>query len=264
MATKAQVIKCIETIAPYAIAEYNKGKKILPSVCIAQACHESGYLTSPKMKRANAVFGIKVGKNKVHFGKAWKDNAYSTKTKECYDGKTYVQITDMFRAYDTIQESVEDYYDMLCSCSRYKAAVGAKTPLETITAIKNGGYATGLDYVKHVMSIIKSNDLTKYDNAKSISVPGVSNETFKIGTNYILNVDLFVRDSAGGHKKHFDELTANAKLHAEKQGDGTAVLKKDTKVTCKDVAKLSNGSIWIRIPSGWICGVNATGKVYIS
>ncbi len=163
MATKAQVKKCIETIAPLAMAEYKKGKKILPSVCIAQACCESSYLTSQKMINANAVFGIKVGKSKYHFGKAWKDKAYSTKTKECYDGKTYTKITDMFRAYDTIQESVEDYYDLLCNASRYKKAVGETNPKKAITSIKDGGYATDPKYVSTIMSIINSNNLTQYD-----------------------------------------------------------------------------------------------------
>ncbi len=145
------------------MVEYKKGKKILPSVCIAQACCESGYFTSQKMINANAVFGIKVGKSKYHFGKAWKDKAYSTKTKECYDGKTYTDITDMFRAYDTIQESVEDYYDLLCNASRYKKAVGETDPKKAIASIKDGGYATDPKYVSTIMSIINSNNLTQYD-----------------------------------------------------------------------------------------------------
>ena len=107
MATKKQVNDFIAMIAPIAIEICKKkSKKVLPSVCIAQACCESAYGTSPKMINANALFGIKVGKSKVHFGTAWKDKAYSTKTKECYDGKTYVAITDMFRAYDSIRDAV--------------------------------------------------------------------------------------------------------------------------------------------------------------
>ena len=120
MATQTQVKAFIERIAPIAQAK-SKGRA-LPSVCIAQACCESAYGTSPKMIRANAVFGIKVGKSKVHFGTAWHDKAYSTRTKECYDGKTYTNITDLFRAYDSIDDAVEDYYDMLGTCKRYKAS----------------------------------------------------------------------------------------------------------------------------------------------
>lgn len=68
MATQTQVKAFIERIAPIAQAK-SKGR-VLPSVCIAQACCESAYGTSPKMIRANAVFGIKVGKSKAHFGTA--------------------------------------------------------------------------------------------------------------------------------------------------------------------------------------------------
>lgn len=170
MATPAEVKSFIAKIAPYAQNEYHKGKLILPSVCIAQACVESSYGTSGKMLRANAMFGIKVGKNKVHFGTAWKDKAYDTKTKECYDGKTYTTINDFFRAYDTVEDSVTDYYDLLCSSSRYKAAVGETDYVKTIKAIQNGGYATGLEYVQTVISIIERNNLTQYDKQGGTNV----------------------------------------------------------------------------------------------
>ncbi|MDE6365812.1 MAG: phage holin family protein [Lachnospiraceae bacterium] len=80
--------------------------------------------------------------NTIGIGTAWKDKAYSTRTKECYDGKTYVNITDMFRAYDTISDAIEDYYNMLASCSRYRNCLKQTDPGDCITAIKNGGYAT--------------------------------------------------------------------------------------------------------------------------
>ena len=107
MATKKQVDEFIKKVAPIAQAKAEgRDKWSLPSVCIAQCCCESAYGTSPKMMRANAILGIKVGKSRVHFGTAWKDKAYSTQTKECYDGKTYVNITDMFRAYDSIEHAI--------------------------------------------------------------------------------------------------------------------------------------------------------------
>lgn len=164
MATRAQVKEFIAKVAPIA-QEKAKGRNkwSLPSVCIAQCCCESAYGTSQKMKRANALLGVKVGKNKVHFGKAWKDKAYSTNTKECYDGKTYVNITDMFRAYDSIADAIEDYYDMLASCSRYRDCLNQSDAKKCITEIKNGGYATAPDYVTTIMSIIRKNDLTQYD-----------------------------------------------------------------------------------------------------
>lgn len=164
MATSEQVTKFINTMIPIAQAQAKKHDgKLFASVCIAQACCESAYGTSPKMVKANAVFGIKVGSKKVHFGTAWKDKAYSTTTKECYDGKTYTNITDMFRAYDSIEDATEDYMDMLCSCSRYAKALNCASPRDSIYGIKNGGYATAPDYVTTIMNIIRKYNLTRYD-----------------------------------------------------------------------------------------------------
>ena len=164
MATAAQVKAFIDKISVIAIDVCkSKSRKILPSVCIAQCCHESGYGTSEKMIRANAILGIKVGKNKVHFGTAWKEKAYSTRTKECYDGKTYTEITAMFRAYDSLRDSIEDYYDMLGTCSRYKACIGVTDYKKCIKAIKDGGYATGLQYAEHIIQIIEKYNLTRFD-----------------------------------------------------------------------------------------------------
>lgn len=164
MASSTQVTTFIKKMIPIAQEQAKKhGGKLFASVCIAQACCESAYGTSPKMVRANAVFGIKVGKNKVHFGKAWKDQAYSTATKECYDGKTYVAINDMFRAYDSVEDATEDYMDMLCTCSRYKKALNCASPRDSIYGIKNGGYATAPDYITTIMNIIRKYNLTRYD-----------------------------------------------------------------------------------------------------
>lgn len=165
MATIKQINDFIKTAAPIAQEKASgRDKWSLPSVCIAQCCCESAYGTSPKMMRANAILGIKVGKSRVHFGKAWKDKAYSTQTKECYDGKTYVNITDMFRAYDNISDAIEDYYDMLAACSRYRGCLKQADPKTCITAIKNGGYATSPAYVSTIMGIINKYNLTQFDS----------------------------------------------------------------------------------------------------
>ena len=150
--------KFIKEIAGYAQTEYKKrSKSVLPSVCIAQACLETGYGSSSLMTKARAYFGIK-------WTKGCGFNAYSSSTKEVYDGKTCT-ITAAFRAYDTPADSVADYYDLICNSSRYKAAVGEKDYKKAITAIKNGGYATDPDYVSKVVSIIETNNLTQYDKA---------------------------------------------------------------------------------------------------
>ncbi len=164
MATQRQVRTFIDKIAPIAQEKASGRQKwSLPSVCIAQACCESAYGTSPRMLRANAVFGIKVGKSKAHFGTAWKDKAYNTKTKECYDGKTYVNIMDMFRAYDSIEDSVEDYYDMLVACSRYRGCLNQTDPKTCVTEIQKAPYATSPTYISTIIGIVNKYNLTQYD-----------------------------------------------------------------------------------------------------
>ena len=153
MASTKQIREFISLIAPVAIAACNqRQKKVLPSVCIAQAACESNWGTCRKMKDAKALFGIKVGKNKVHFGKCWNGKAYSTKTKE-----------DLFRAYDTVEDAVGDYYDMLGSCTRYAKCIGVTDAGQCITAIRQGGYATSPTYINTIMNIINKYNLTQYD-----------------------------------------------------------------------------------------------------
>lgn len=164
-ATAAQRAAFLQMIAPIAMEQAKRHQnKIFPSVCIAQAIHESGWGTSRKMVRANALFGIKVGKSAYHFGTAWHGASYSTITSEYYDGKTETKINDNFRAYANVSDATEDYFDMLCHCQRYKGALNQPTPQKCIEAIVRGGYATGPQYAVHIMNTIRTYNLTKYDS----------------------------------------------------------------------------------------------------
>ena len=147
----------IPTIAPI-VQKVNKekGYPLFSSVVIAQAICESGWGQSSIMMKANAIFGIKATSS-------WKGKVYNARTKECYDGVSYTDITACFRAYDSLEESIEDYFDLITGLSRYKKAIKSESPKACITAIKNGGYATSPTYIETIMSIINSNDLTKYD-----------------------------------------------------------------------------------------------------
>ena len=152
----------IPTIAPLVIAENNKrGKPLYPSVVIAQAICESGWGQSKIMMKANAIFGIKATSS-------WKGKVYNANTQECYDGSTYTNITACFRAYNSLAESISDYFDLITRLERYRKACVSNSPLECITAIKNGGYATSPTYINTIMSIINSNNLTKYDNMEDV------------------------------------------------------------------------------------------------
>lgn len=152
----------IPTIAPLVVAENNKrGNPLFSSVVIAQAICESGWGQSKIMMKANAIFGIKATSS-------WKGKVYNANTQECYDGGTYTNITACFRAYNSLAESISDYFDLITKLERYRKATVAETPLECITAIKNGGYATSPTYINTIMSIINTNDLTKYDVVENV------------------------------------------------------------------------------------------------
>ena len=148
--TKNEFIKSIATNAKQVCSERGLGYAQY-ATCIAQACCESGYGQSSLMANANAYFGIKATKSWLNKG----GKIYNAKTKECYDGKTYTTITDSFRAYNSLADSVRDYFDLL-SNKRYNASLKASTVEECITIIKNGGYATSPTYIDTIMKFYNS------------------------------------------------------------------------------------------------------------
>jgi hypothetical protein len=237
----------LETVSKLVVEENNKrGNTLFSSVVIAQAICESGWGQSQIMMKANAIFGIKATSN-------WKGKVYNAQTKECYDCVSYTNINACFRAYNSLQESISDYFDLITKAERYRKACVANSPLECITAIKNGGYATSPTYINTIMSIINSNNLTKYDNVENVQNSVDNSSRYIVGKNYTLQVDLNVRYGAGTNNaiKKYNELTVDGKKHAYIQTN--AVLKKGTVVTCLEIIK--NGQdIWLKIPSGYVAG----------
>jgi flagellum-specific peptidoglycan hydrolase FlgJ len=153
MASAAQAKAFIDVIAPIAVKvckERGYGNA-QAWTCVAQACCESAYGTSGIMARAKAFFGIKATKSWVQAAK-YGGKVYNASTKECYDGSTYTNITACFRAYDSMEDSVRDYFDLLES-KRYKACLTRNTVKACITDIKNGGYATSPTYINTITSI---------------------------------------------------------------------------------------------------------------
>ena len=237
----------INKIAPLIQNENEKrGNPLFSSVVIAQACLETGYGKSEIMMKANAIFGIKAFES-------WKGKTYSARTREVYDNNP-IYINDTFRAYNSLEESISDYFDLITKNQRYRRTMTSETPLGCIEEIKKGGYATDPEYVKLVMNIIEKYNLQDFD--KHIHE---ENEMYKIGQNYTLQVNLNVRNGAGIFNRKLSklELTKNAQIHSDVFG----VLKKGTIVTCLETKNLGS-DIWIRIPSGWIAGFYG-GKKYV-
>lgn len=97
--------------------------------------------------------------------------------------------------------------------------------------------------------------------AATATKSGSTTMGYTAGNTYTLTTNLYVRSSANGAKVAYTALTANAKKCGYADTKGCAVLRSGTKVTCK-ATKDVNGSIWMQIPSGWVCACNGA-KVYI-
>ncbi|MGG4141758.1 glucosaminidase domain-containing protein [Paenibacillus algorifonticola] len=145
----------IETLAPHVLRARREGSPMLPSVRLAQNILETGC----KIHDWNNLGGIKVGKGKPNA--YWRGKAVNKGTWEEYNGKT-VNITAAFRAYDTVYDFYMDQ-DLLFGRSRYARVRAAQTPEEQAAALYACGYATDSAYASKLLSIIKANDLKKYD-----------------------------------------------------------------------------------------------------
>lgn len=98
---------------------------------------------------------------------------------------------------------------------------------------------------------------------KPIPASSPSTVGFIPGKTYELKANMYVRKVPNGAHIPYTALTADGKRHGYRDSSGNAILTSGTKVTCKSVTKLSD-SVWIQIPSGWVCAINSKGKQYIS
>lgn len=147
-----------------------KKNGILASVSLAQFILESGYGKSELAQNANNIFGMKCNlSGNTWSGSSWDGKSkYAKKTQEQHTDGSYETITADFRKYPCIEDSIADHsayllgamngkklrYDGLKGCTDYKRAA---------QIIKGGGYATSLDYLEKLCSIIEKWKLSDYD-----------------------------------------------------------------------------------------------------
>lgn len=146
---------------------------ILASVSLAQFILESGYASTELAQNANNCFGMKATLS----GNTWKGSVwdgksiYTKPTKEFVNGKE-ITITDTFRKYPCIEDSIADHSAYLLNAMngsklRYAGLKGCKKPKKAVNIIKNGGYATDPQYVSKLLNIISRFNLTQYDVKES-------------------------------------------------------------------------------------------------
>lgn len=161
MATATEIATFIEMIAPLAQKAYKTLGKVKPSVCIGMACLESAYGTSRIMREHNAYFGQKVGTGKTAV-KYWSMKFFTSSTKEEYTIGTHTTIRAAFRAYNSAEQSVFNYYELL-NTSLYSRVLANSNYKEQMQQIKACGYMTSSTEVNSVINIIEKYNLTKYD-----------------------------------------------------------------------------------------------------
>ncbi|HHV47267.1 MAG TPA: glycoside hydrolase family 73 protein [Tissierellia bacterium] len=141
----------IERVANVAVKHY-KEYKILPSLVIAQAILESSW---GKKAIENNIFGIKAGSS-------WKGRTVLRNTRE-WNGREYVVEESRFRAYDSIEDSIMDYLNLVGNSRRYEKVKNAKDYKEAARLIYEAGYATDPEYADKLIDIIEKNSLYQYD-----------------------------------------------------------------------------------------------------
>lgn len=268
MASEAQILKFISEVAPCAQYAYGVVGKVYPSICIGMACVESAYGTAGSTKH-HSYLGQKVGSGKTAT-KYWDGKFFSSKTKEEYSVGVHTTITSAFRAYDSLQQCVLNYYELLNTKLYSRVQAGVPYQLQ-MQQIKTCGYMTSSTEVNSVLRLINKYNLTQYDKASTVPgspvqiapKPEANAQLYSIGETYTTQVNLKIRDLPGGRALAMFELTDNAKKYAYTEGDKSdAILKKGTRVTCKALSN-KEGTVWMKIPSGWICAKTAEGKIYI-
>lgn len=218
----------ITTVGALAMAEKaNRSRWVLPSVCIAQAALESGWNL-----KAKTLFGI-------------KGNGNNLKTTEYINGK-YVMVTAAFKSFPSVAAAVHGYYDLICKNPRYAGAVNNPDFRSSARAIKNGGYATDPGYADKIIRIIIDNNLTSFDYGYLEKTKTPDNVTFHNGRDYIVT----------------PEIGLNVRKNHARNAKKVKAYSKGTIFTCLESALTSDGSVWVRTPSGWVCGYDGTVNTY--
>lgn len=136
---------------------------MLPSVVIAQASVESTLGTSELAQNANALFGIKLN--------GWTGRAYvKDATEQNPDGTYRVDQNELWRAYDSWEQSVIDHNDYIATRStdggrtlRYEPVIGCREYKLACQHLQQCGYATSQTYAETLINYVEKYNLISYD-----------------------------------------------------------------------------------------------------
>jgi flagellar protein FlgJ len=141
----------INTLKPIA-DKVGKDIGVEPDVLLAQAALETGWgrkvTHHPDGSSSHNLFGIKADAR-------WQGDRVSASTIEFQNGIA-VKRNDVFRSYNSYEESFRDYEDFLKTNDRYEHALTqAGDPAGFISALQDAGYATDPDYAQKITGILQ-------------------------------------------------------------------------------------------------------------
>jgi flagellar protein FlgJ len=146
----------VEKLLPLAKIAAKK-MNLNPRVLIAQAALETGWgkFVSKGEDGVNSknLFNIKANN--------WKGDKVSITTHEYRDG-VKLKITDNFKAYDSFEDSFDDYVKLITTSSRYNNAINVTDdPVKYLEELQKAGYATDPLYASKIQDIFSRNTVFK-------------------------------------------------------------------------------------------------------
>ena len=143
----------VQTIGAAAQAS-DRATGVPASVTVAQAILESNWGQSQLSTRANNLFGIKASRGMP---------SITMPTWEVLNGKN-VTVQAPFRAYNSLQESIDDHAQFFHRNSRYARALAVKAdPRAFARAIHAAGYATDPAYADKLITLMDRHNLYRFD-----------------------------------------------------------------------------------------------------
>lgn len=145
----------VKAIWPYAHESAEK-LGVDPRVLVAQAALETGWgrgvIRHADGRSSNNLFGIKGGGS-------WQEETVSVPTLEYRDGVA-VKERALFRSYDSLAKSFQDYVQFLQNNPRYKEALMyVGDPQQFTRALQEAGYATDPRYAEKIHQLIGGDTL---------------------------------------------------------------------------------------------------------
>lgn len=110
-------------------------------------------------------------------------------------------------------------------------------------------------------------DSTEDEKEPEIEEPKISpeekSEKLDVPMTIVLKTNLFIRETPYGDKVQKDELDRIIASKVIKDGEGWAIVPKETKTEVYDMMVHEDGSIWYATRFGYLLGKTKSGKVYV-